>query len=137
MYGISIRNTNFISWLYIYITKIDVSFGDSFFSKLLGHWPQCLDRSSNGFFDHIVNYIRYFVEYFFFRFRICIDDLPVGIIYQFFVILSNFGLKSLGFIPKNQCIYIIFELKNSKQGGRNELFSGEAQKISPFIYSRC
>ena len=85
-----------------------------FFSKLLGNWPQCLDRSSNGFFDHIVNYIRYFVEYFFFRFRICIDDLPVGIIYQFFVILSNFGLKSLGFIPKNKCINIIFELKNSK-----------------------
>ena len=25
---------------------------------------------------------------------------------------------------------------NFNQGGRNELFSGEAQKISPFIYAR-
>ena len=30
----------------------------------------------------------------------------------------------------------MYSMHRQRQGGRNELFSGEAQKISPFIYPR-
>ena len=44
-------------------------------------------------------------------------------------LLSSVFLSSFSSSSKN--------LINNSQGRRNELFSGEARKISPFLYPRC
>ena len=54
-------------------------------------------------------------------------------IYNYYINYLN--ANSLKIIITN--IHIDTRACTFKQGPRNELFSGEARKTSPFIYSRC